>query len=262
MHAIEYRHWAPAESPLSVEFPAERLLQLGSAEVSGILYGWRRESLVHVTSFTREDEEQENVGVFFSRIRGEVFLTEADLQFMQQQGADLALVVAGCRAGFFVREADGSIQTVRSHEEFSTLPDAGPGEPQPAASRSRPPWMKVWERMPNGAIAIAALPVMTLGALAVFPQRSAPTSLRVEVREAEHQVRITWQPARNAVLTIHDNGASIAIPVTADQTSATYAMKGPEVEVSLLSIDDKNRVQRVTTQVALEKSAQPEKGPQ
>ena len=59
------------------------------------------------------------MGVFFSRIRGEVFLTETDLAFFNEHQSEVALVVAGDRAGFFVREADGSIQTVRSHEEFS-----------------------------------------------------------------------------------------------------------------------------------------------
>jgi hypothetical protein len=84
-------------------------------------------------------------------------------------------------------------------------------------------------------------------ALAVFPQRDPQAAQGIEVRETDHQLRISWQPAQNAVLTIDDGGTRISIPVRADQSSATYAMRGPEVELSLLSVDGSNRPQRVST---------------
>ena len=50
---------------------------------------------------------------------GEVFLTEKDLEFAEWNGADVALVLAAEQGGFFVREADGSILAIRSHQEFA-----------------------------------------------------------------------------------------------------------------------------------------------
>ena len=47
-----------------------------------------------------------------------MFLTDDDLANFESHQGVLALVVAGGRAGFFVREPDGSVQAIRSHEEF------------------------------------------------------------------------------------------------------------------------------------------------
>jgi len=74
----------------------------------------------------------EKIGIFVRRAEGEVFLTEADLERFEGQRAAVALVVAGNRAGFFVRQADGSIQTIRSHEEFTFSP------PEPTSADSMP----------------------------------------------------------------------------------------------------------------------------
>ena len=57
-------------------------------------------------------------GHFICRARGEVFLTDDDLANLERHHGVLALVIAGGRAGFFVREPDGSVQAIRSHEEF------------------------------------------------------------------------------------------------------------------------------------------------
>lgn len=253
MRSIEYRRWDPLASPLCVEFPAELLLDLGWAEAAGILYGSRRGREVRVTALeTRVDEEQEKIGVFVSRIRGEVFLTEADLALLKQQNADLALVVAGKRAGFFVRESDGSIQTVRSHEEFlvpqsnstaAVAPVSAPPRPAPGKARKCVParWVQ------KSAVVVAGL---LLVAAAVFPQhpfpqRGAPPS-SIDLYETDRQLRISWKPAQNAVLTIDDSGGHISIPVYADQTNVTYARRGPEVEVSLSSVDASNRLSRVS----------------
>jgi hypothetical protein len=69
------------------------------------------------------------VGIFAARWRGEVFLTEEDILRLETlekvnhlndnlAGGAIALVIAGVHAGFFVRELDGSMQTIQSHEEF------------------------------------------------------------------------------------------------------------------------------------------------
>jgi hypothetical protein len=244
MQTIEYRRWAPSASPLSVEFPSELLSGLGWAESSGSLYGSHRGREIHVSAISeRQDEEQEKVGVFISRIRGEVFLTESDLAFLNEQRAGLALVVAGDRAGFFVREPGGSIQTVRSHEEFSVpQADENPG------STTEMTVGRGWISAPT--VAKWALPVLVfamvaLAALAVLPPGAqAPRS--IAVHEVEHQLRISWEPAQNAVLTVYDGAGRMSIPVYTNQSTATYAMRGPEVDVSLLSLDPPDRGRRLS----------------
>jgi hypothetical protein len=226
MRRIEYLRWEPAKSPLTVELPRDLLLQLGWSDSRGVLYGSRRGEEVRIASLeSRTDEEQEKIGVFASRIRGEVFLTDGDLAFLNRERVDLALVVAGRRAGFFVRERGGSIQTVRSHEEFSVVP-AAPLAPLPLI-KPRRKWA------PAGALALAALP---LAALAMFPQRAAQTPGSIEVRELEHQLRISWAPEQNAVLRIDDGGATIETPVRTGQSSVTYAPRSGEVEVTLTGL--------------------------
>ncbi len=232
MRSIEYLRWEPSKSPFSIELPADLLLQLGWSDSCGVLFGSRRGREVRIASLdTRTDEEQEKVGVFVSRIRGEVFLTESDLAFLNRARLDLALVVAGRRAGFFVREPDGSIQTVRSHEEFPLAGEERHMLRWPAAALRRK-WVPAkW--VPAGAVALAGLPLM---ALAMFPQRAVRTHGSLEVRELEHQLRISWAPPQNAVLRIDDGGGTIAIPVSPGQSSVTYAPRSREVEVTLTGL--------------------------
>ncbi len=144
-------------------------------ETSGVLYGSRHGGQIRITSIeTPRGEEEKKVGVFFSRIRGEVFLTEADLTFFNEHHSEVALVVAGDRAGFFVREAGGSIQTVRSHEEFSI------GLPCAIAPKLvlalKWPRTFAWTAAPAWLVMLAVLPI---AALAVLPQRSATAPPRV-----------------------------------------------------------------------------------
>lgn len=226
MRSIEYRRWAPLSSPLSVEFPAELLLELGWADSTGILYGSRSGREIRLSALnTRTDEEQGKVGVFVSRIRGEVFLTDGDLAFLNRERVDLALVVVGRRAGFFVREADGSIQTVRSHDEFLIAREAVPSR---LRSRGKPIPRRKWIQ----AFALAALPS---AALALFLEPGAQTS-SLEIREIDRQLLISWNPPQNAVLTIEDDGALVSLPVRSDQSSVTYAPRGEEVEVALAGL--------------------------
>src|SRR5579863_2227761 len=248
MRTIEYRRWSPPGSPVRIEFPAELLLELGWAETSGVLYGSRRHQEIRIAAIGMPwGEEQEKIGVFVSRIRGEVFLTEKDLAFFKEHQGEIALVVAGDRGGFFVREADGSIQTVRSHEEF---PIARPrAESAPGAAAAPKAIRKTVERvrkwMPAGVPAwIVALAALPLAALAVFPQRVADKPLELRVHEAGGQLRITWKPGENAVLAIDDDGRRLAIPVYANQSNVTYAPRGSQVEVSLVTVDAANQPRR------------------
>ena len=235
MRTIEYRRWSPPSSALSVEFPVELLREQGWTESTGVMYGSRQGKEVRIQALgAPADEEQEKVGVFVSRLRGEVFLTESDLVFLNQQKAGLALVVAGRRAGFFVREPDGSIQTVRSHEEFS-ISEQKPPTPAPP-SVAVPPRRK---RVPARVLALAMLP---LAAIAVWPQRSQDSPQNLEIHASGRQLRISWKAGNCAVLAIRDGRGRVAIPVYADQSSATFAPEGDVVEVSLMRVDAQKRV--------------------
>jgi hypothetical protein len=256
MRTIEYRIWGPEASPLRVEFPVKLIQGLGVAETSGILYGSRHGRVIRILARALEqgNEEQVKVGVFVSRIRGEVFLTETDLASFRQHRREVALVVAGDRAGFFVREADGSIQTVRSHEEFEVVPQCSgaPNELLPAPKRTR---AFAWTAAPAW-LALAALPI---AALAVFPQRAAWGPSALQVRETGGQLRISWKPGRNAVLAIDDGGRRFAIPVYANQSNVTYVPWGPQVEVSLVTVDAANHPRRESALYIAAPGAAPER---
>jgi hypothetical protein len=246
MRTVEYRIWGPEASPLRVVFPQELLRDLGIVETSGVLRGSRHGRVIRISaqSLETEYEEQEKVGVFVSRIRGEVFLTEADLTFFNKEQGEVALVVAGDRAGFFVREADGSIQTVRSHEEFCIAP---PAEAAPKKLLLPPKPARTWKWTPAGLVTLAALP---LAALAMFPQHARPSGKPVpsalEVRETGGQLRISWRPGQNAMLSIDDGGSRFVIPIYSNQSNLTYRPLGSEVAVTLTTADPSNQPHRDT----------------
>lgn len=251
MRTIEYQRWSPPASNLRVEFPAELLLELGWAEMSGTLYGSRKGTDIRIAALnTPGGEHQEKVGVFFSRIRGEVFLTEADLAaFKEQPGNDLALVVVGERAGFFGRERDGSIQTVRSHEEFPIGPQPvvpPAAHPKVEPSQKRTPRVHRTPLWLPGLAALVALPIAAL-AVAVLPEKHAvpqPEPPSLTLNENGGQLRISWKPGRNAVLVIDDGASKRSLLVYPNQSSVTYIPRSSEVEVSLMTADDSNQLRR------------------
>src|SRR5262249_19999956 len=127
-YASLVRVWAPAQSPLRIEYTAELLRQVlreGAGEARGELWGRRGHGWSRLLASRRALHTRhvgvnglERVGIFAVRRSGEVFLTEQDLQFFERSGLDVALVVAGQRGGFFLRDPNGSITAIRSREEF------------------------------------------------------------------------------------------------------------------------------------------------
>jgi hypothetical protein len=219
------RRWCPPQSPVCVEFSSELLVELRTGEeaieTTGDLFGLRKDSEISVLAIRPEPADApEKVGIFVSRARGEVFLTESNLGFFQKENAVVALVVAGERAGFFVRELDGSIQSVRSHEEF-------PVPRQVPAGSSH--WKWAWPAA-GGMVALALL-------LPVFPRSPRLSALRAS--EDRGQLHIEWKPGQDAVLEIVDGGERIAIHVSPDQPSATYVRRTAVVEISLIALDGK-----------------------
>ena len=133
---MAYQVWSTPQSPLRIEYSAELLRQVrlrrSSGDRHGLLYGRRQDSLVRLLAARRAAHPRdvrlsglEQVGVFAVRSRGDVFLTEQDLEFAERNKAEITLVLAGRQGGFFVPEKDGSIQAIRSHQEFA-VPDFNP----------------------------------------------------------------------------------------------------------------------------------------
>src|ERR1051325_3224033 len=118
MHTVQYRRWAPPQSPLRIEFGMELFremrMEIGRPEGTGVLYGLRHREDVRVLAARRKADPQaprlagwELLGMYVLRERGHVFLTEADIEQFQAAQATLALVVAGDRGGFFVPDSSG-----------------------------------------------------------------------------------------------------------------------------------------------------------
>ncbi|HEY7338850.1 MAG TPA: hypothetical protein VH639_28435 [Bryobacteraceae bacterium] len=115
--------WEPPESPLRIEFPDDLLTRLepdpARMETTGLLYGSRQGTNVYLTLPGRDtDQPGEVVGIYVLRKRGEVFLTEANVALFERIDVPVALVIAGAKGGFFVRDRDGALQSVRSLEEI------------------------------------------------------------------------------------------------------------------------------------------------
>jgi hypothetical protein len=227
MQSLRYRLWSPPASPLRIEFPSDLAQSLcpepDQLETSGALYGVRHGRDVHIVA-ARQGEALEKIGIFIARARGEVFLTEANLNLFEKHQATVALVRAGPKAGFFVREPNGSIQTVRSHQEFS-IEDAAPAQVQVGQRHALPS-----SRSINPAWTAAACFALTLPLLAFFRPASAPG---LQVRERSGQLQISWEPGQSALLEINDGARRVAVPVFANQSNLTYARSSAQVDVIL-----------------------------
>ena len=111
------RTWAPPESPFRIEYSPALLREVrvsaDGVDAFGVLYGVRHEDTIRLVA-TRGCAGLEPLGVFASRARGQVFLTEEDLGRFEKAEACVAMVISGDAGGFFVRDAVGSIETVRT----------------------------------------------------------------------------------------------------------------------------------------------------
>jgi hypothetical protein len=267
MITVHYRRWCPPKSPLRIEFRGELLHDVRREAVRpdpsaisrwkerlhpeinqscGVLFGARHADEVRLLAARGEGEGADAgdltpLGIFVCRARGEVFLTDDDLTRFEAQQGVVALVVAGTRAGFFVRERDGSIQAIRSHEEFAVADAArplgsgaaSPSKPTPASEKPSPApgiWM-AWKRM----AACAALLAVPAGAFAyLHPLLHLPIALAL--REESGQLVIGWNAAAlmdGSRLEIRDGSERTIVMLPAHTASATYGPQGNDVEVRL-----------------------------
>jgi hypothetical protein len=260
MVTVHYRRWCPPQSPVQIEFPPELLhdVRLHSAppvralplrwiprlnrvvtQSSGLLFGVRHENHVRVLAAgaDKHPDGLAPVGTFVCRVRGEVFLTDEDLANFEKHRGVLALVVAGGQAGFFVREPDGSVQAIRSHEEFRVADAASRPVPEGTAAAdelpaSAPRTWQGWKR----AVACAGLLAVPAGAFAYLRPLLPRLPIAVAVREEAGQLVIGWNPralAQNGRLEIRDGSERTVLMLPADTSSATYGLQGHDVEVRL-----------------------------
>lgn len=266
MVTVHYRRWCPPQSPLRIEFPPELLrdIRLEGAQParafpsrwrpffhrdlnqsSGVLFGVRHEDEVRVLTARGDPADAGDakldglapVGTFVCRARGEVFLTDDDLANFEKHQGVLALVVAGGQAGFFVREPDGSVQAIRSHEEFqvadaASQPASGEADavaelPAPAP-RIRPTWKR--------AVACAGLLAIPAGAFAYLRPLLPHLPIALSLREEAGQLVIGWNAGavtEGGRLDIQDGSDRTILMLAAGTSSATYGLRGDDVEVRL-----------------------------
>ena len=185
---------------------------------TGLLFGLRSQDTIRIVAARCAADAQdprlagfESIGMFALRERGEVFLTEDDLARFERSHARVALVIAASSAGFFMREPNGSIQSIKSHEEFPCPPP----EPSPLD----------WSWLPLAAVAIVAIALATLSIL----HRPVPP---LTVRQDADQLRITWAPAKGSI-EIRDGAKHISFPIASNTSGATYAGTSGDIEIRL-----------------------------
>jgi len=218
LHSGPVVTWAPPESPLKIEYSTAivREVRMASAGTDsfGVLYGVRQSQTIQILA-TRGRAGLDPVGIFASRVRGQVFLTEEDLERFEKNEASVALVLSGDKAGFFVRDAQGSMETVRSYREFFV---SGP-----------PPVTKVSTRKWPWAACLLFLPL--------FFYRTHPRPLTLTLHESADQLQISWDAPNEATLSIDDGGKRSIVAIHRDQTTATYVPRSKDVIVAIGSAE-------------------------
>jgi len=206
---------------------------------SGVLFGVQHGSEVRLLAAGSGGEDKgglARLGTFVCRERGEVFLTEDDLASFEEHGGIVALVVAGGRAGFFVREADGAVQAIRSHEEFPVAEAAATpisceraavALPLPAP-RAGP----VWKR----ALAGAGLLAIPAAAFSYFQPLLPRQPIALSLREEGGQLVIAWNPkavSEVSRLEIQDGGDRTVLMLEPNTAGVAYQLQTGEAEVRL-----------------------------
>lgn len=300
MHFAHYHLWTPERSPVRIEFPAGFLNDLNegnSPEIKrGFLFGVRVGTDVRLVRATGDASAEacrhaatsepageasgkidcvERIGIFIRRERGEVFLMESDLEWFERQQATIALVIAGGRAGFFVRQADGSIQTVCSHEEFplaaagveAAAADSGstPASNRPkvrvrksgedSARRASPAravkkpssaaGSATWARAATNFLAACAVLAGPIAALAYLRPLAAPPA-RLQLRGDGELAIMSWDlrsTARGGQMVIFDGGEKTVVSLLPDQSSLTYAPQSVAIEVQLTADNGAGQLQ-------------------
>ena len=219
---------------MRVEYADEllSLLQPDSAriETAGFLCGSRDASAIRLVSTSQKGPPADVVGFYILRKRGEVFLTEANTALFGRSDVAVGLVIAGRKAGFFVRGFDGSLQAVSSFEEFSVPHTGSSGSGSTLGNK----WAQSKSAMTAALLLAAALP---LTALVRLPPRGSASRPGLRIREHGDQLLISWKSGRAGVLEISDGGHRTAARILPQQSAATYVRRYGDVEVTLILLD-------------------------
>jgi len=279
----------------------------GGVETGGILFGTHAENLVRIVAWRpiecayasgpsfllsgkeeaalaeslqswRDDAELarlEPVGWYRAHTRSEILLSDVDLAFFDKffpQPWQVGLIVrpasfAPTRAGFFFREADGTIHTQSSYCEFAVAPVAGFRAPPAAEARATPriempapepppvaapeprPALEPEAPRPRRGIGAqwkwyaASLLVLAVAALGFWVLTTFYPSLKLSATDMRGHLRIAWDGAARAVgrarsgsIEIDDHGARTRLNLTpADLRSGNlfYERQSGDVTVRL-----------------------------
>jgi hypothetical protein len=241
-----HRVWHPPQSPVRIEYSDEFLRQVqreGEGEKRGILYGRRGNAELRVLAARRLGSQRdlrliglEQVGMFVVRQQGQVFLTEHDLELADRLNVSVILVVTGRCGGFFVHSADGSIQAIRSFQEFPMPPYEG---------TRRPGMFKQWL---SGTTVAASL----VGCVALSASPKVP--LTVTAREEAGQLIVHWSRGVQGTLEITNNRRILQIPVSASQKQTVFVPDRGNVQVRLLPLDESGPEQSLRVEGRVEGS--------
>lgn len=206
--AERYGRWSAPEVGLSIEYRLALMAEIRAAP-SGVLFGsharaslkilkWRpiaahddRRDLVRQLLAAKQDPELQSlqpVGWFVSHARGDISLDLADLEIFDGYFAEpwqVTLVLSptaegAARAGFFVRETGGNLQSGKSYQEFLIEPPV-----LAKAKRLRLLW------------AIPTLLAMVLAGLLIRPPHAAPVNpgMFLRIQGDGPELQINWAPA-------------------------------------------------------------------
>jgi hypothetical protein len=224
--------WDPPQSPLRIEYSSGLLGEVRAAgeraDAFGPLFGVRRGQTIQLLA-THRQAGLEPLGAFASRLRGEVFLTEEDLQRFDNVPACAMLVISGESAGFFVRDTTGTIGAVCSYREAAAPEStrrADPPEVGGAVARPKRPWARM------SASAFLAVATMLL-AVMPLPRGKSRSPSGGDLREDGGQLRISWNATSQRLLTIVDGGERISLSIAPRQSSLTYARHSGDVTVEI-----------------------------
>jgi hypothetical protein len=217
--------WCPPRSPLRIEYDRDLLQVLPPKEhepdSAGILYGTRFKGFVRVVSQKRKSG-LEPVGVFSARARGEVFLPEADLVRLEalDSPSAIALVIAGDAAGFFVREPGGSMQTIKSYQEFPIR------RHQRRKALAKRPWIPL--AFAAGVVSVAVMTILA------WPASAFTIQLSDQPSDGQMHIRLHRNATPGARLLIVDGGERRSVSITPDLTSIVYSPRTSDVHVRLI----------------------------
>lgn len=256
LNGNSFRVWSPPGSHYKIEYSTAVLrevrMQGAQADSAGVLYGRRENGTIRVVA-ARDSANAADarltglapIGIFASRVRGEVFLTESDLERFEKPETEalVALVIAGTKAGFFVHEPDGSLQSIKSHLEFSL--DEPPPAPEPIRAKPAPAPAPVLPRRRIGmrpiwaasAVLCAMFCAVLAGLWLVHARRPVPRPpLALTVQEQDGALRIDWNPRAleaAAPLEIRDGPETQSIAANPALSSVLYVRRSGDVEVRL-----------------------------